>query len=86
MCEKHGADPKLSQPCIADLDGEDGRGVDLAAYKANTKDCLVRYYWAGWMNCIAPGAFVEPTERNCNHPKKLMRKVGKTVWDFLSDH
>ena len=85
VCEKHGADPKLSQPCIADLDGEDGRGVDLAAYKANTKDCLVRYYWAGWMNCIAPGAFVEPTERNCNHPRKLMRKVGRTVWDYLSD-
>lgn len=86
VCEKHGADPKLSQPCIADLDGEDGKGVDLAAYKANTKDCLVRYYWTGWMNCIASGAFVDPLKRNCNYPRKLMRKVGRIVWDFLSDH
>lgn len=70
ICEKHGANPRLSQPCIADLDGEDGQLVDLSAYREATKDCSIRFYWEPWMNCLRGGKFIDPRERDCSFSMK----------------
>lgn len=63
-CEKHGPSPKLSQPCIVDLDGVDGSIVDVKNYVEQYRHCDLTYYWEPWMNCIR-GKFVDPRTRNC---------------------
>lgn len=65
VCEKHGPDPKLKAPCIADLDGVPLESVDVKKYLENTKQCAVRYLWTYAYNCISGDKFVDPRERNC---------------------
>jgi hypothetical protein len=66
-CEQHGVNPKLTAPCIVDLDGIDGSTVDIKAWVARYKHCDLTYYWEPWMNCIR-GKFVDPRSRNCKYP------------------
>lgn len=75
VCEKHGDNPGLSRPCIADLDGVDGKEVDLRKYRRATIDCDVRYYWEPWLNCIKLGKFVEPIERACQYPRRKFTQI-----------
>lgn len=65
-CEQHGVNPKLSAPCIVDLDGIDGTLVDMKSWVARYKHCDLSYYWEPWMNCIR-GSFVDPRSRNCKY-------------------
>lgn len=65
-CEQHGVNPKLSAPCIVDLDGIDGATVDMKSWVARYKHCDLSYYWEPWMNCIR-GSFVDPRSRNCKY-------------------
>lgn len=65
-CEKHGVNPKLSAPCIVDLDGIDGATVDIVKWVARYKHCDLSYYWEPWMNCIR-GSFIDPRLRNCKY-------------------
>ena len=65
-CEKHGPSPKLSRPCIVDLDGVDGSTIDVKLYVEQYQHCDLRYYWEPWMNCIR-GEFVDPRSRNCKY-------------------
>jgi hypothetical protein len=66
ICEKHGDKPRVSEPCIVDLDGTDGSTIDLPNWVARYKHCALSYYWEPWMNCIR-GEFVDPRKRNCNY-------------------
>lgn len=85
VCERHGVNPGLSEPCISDLDGIDGKDVDLKKFYNNTKSCDVRFYWEPFMNCntlILP--FKDPMERDCRTNKRQTIKVGRKSCRYLS--
>jgi hypothetical protein len=63
-CEKHGVNPKLSAPCIVDLDGIDGATVDVKKWVAKYQHCDLSFYWEPWMNCLSE-TFVDPRKRTC---------------------
>jgi len=84
VCERHGIDPNLKQPCIADMDGtEANSSIDLKQFAANTKQCDLRFYWSGWMNCNS-NTWQYPNKRNCNHSIYQYIKAGRTAWNLLS--
>lgn len=64
ICEDHGANPRLSAPCIADLDGTDASEVNLNKWLAKYQHCDIRFVWSRWMNCLSD-RFVDPRKRNC---------------------
>lgn len=84
VCEKHGDKPGLIRPCIADLDGIDGKAVDLKAYRRATMACDIRYYWEPWLNCIRSGGFVEPSERNCRYPMSKFYQIRERLCSLSS--
>jgi hypothetical protein len=69
-CEKHGVNPRLSSPCIVDLDGIDGATINVKKWVEQYRHCDLRYYWEPWMNCIR-GKFVDPRSRNCNYSASI---------------
>lgn len=79
VCEGHGSSAKYTDPCIADLDGEDGSTIDLAQYRADSIGCIMRLYWEPWLNCIAPGGFVDPRERICSYGNDKFRALRRKV-------
>ena len=86
MCEGHGIRPKVSRPCIADLDGSEAKStVDLVEFAEKTKDCDIRFYWSAWMNCNN-GTFIRPTDRICSASYQLMNEVRRLAWNLLSSH
>ena len=69
VCEVHGPDPRLSAPCIADLDGIPLEQVSVPQYLSDTRQCAVSYLWTGRMNCLTAGAsFIDPRKRDCFEP------------------
>ena len=72
ICEKHGVNPKLSKPCIVDLDGIDGATINLKEWVARYKHCDLSYYWEPWMNCIK-GNFVDPRSRSCKYSDSFFK-------------
>lgn len=66
VCESHGDTPRVSKPCIVDLDGKDGSEINVAKWVRKYRGCDVSYYWEPWMNCIR-GGFVDPRRRRCNY-------------------
>lgn len=66
VCESHGENPVVSKPCIVDLDGKDGRTVDLKKWVDQYRTCDLAYYWEPWMNCIR-GKFIDPRRRDCKY-------------------
>jgi hypothetical protein len=84
VCERHGFNPSLQNPCIADLDGTEANSVvDLMRFYNNTKQCDVRFYWTAWMNCNS-GSWKTPTSRNCSHSIYQLAKAGRIAWKSLS--
>lgn len=84
VCEGHGISTNLSRPCIGDMDGTEAQSqVDIETFAKKTKDCDVRFYWSGWMNCKHAG-FTRPTERICNASFKLMNNARRLAWNLLS--
>lgn len=64
VCEKHGEDPKLSAPCVVDLDGIDAADVEINKWLAKYQHCDLRFIWNTWMNCISD-KFIDPRKRVC---------------------
>jgi hypothetical protein len=64
VCEGHGENPRLTAPCIADLDGTDALDVNLNKWLAKYSHCDIRFVWSSWMNCLSD-KFVDPRKRNC---------------------
>lgn len=73
ICEKHGANPKLTSPCISDLDGTRLQDIDLKQYLLNTQKCDIQYLWDEPFNCIS-GDFTDPRNRNCAQFKSYFRR------------
>jgi hypothetical protein len=67
VCEKHGPSPRLSAPCIADLDGIDANTISVPEYLRQTSACDMSFIWSVGLNCNShhSTAFVDPRERNC---------------------
>jgi len=94
VCERHGIDPKLSRPCIADLDGMEAESLfDLKRYYRNTKECDLRFYWSSWMNCSGvkefdasnpTSRFISPSKRRCNSSVFNFKEAGRIAWKYLS--
>lgn len=82
VCEKHGANPRLSEPCIVDLDGIDGETIDVQTYANKYTHCDIRYYWEPWMNCIR-GDFIDPRRRNCSYGSELFRYVKEVLCRYF---
>jgi len=84
VCERHGINPNLRVPCIADLDGTEAKTlVDLIRFYNNTKHCDLRLYWSSWMNCNSD-VWNYPSKRDCNHTVYKFAKAGKIAWNLLS--
>lgn len=82
ICEQHGENPKVSPPCIVDLDGTDGRTINLKSWVERTKQCDLQFYWEPWMNCIR-GAFVDPRSRNCTFPSSVYAKTKENLCRYF---
>lgn len=84
VCERHGTNPTLRSPCIADMDGTEANSViDLKRFYNKTKQCDVRFYWSSWMNCNS-GSWQTPTSRDCSHSIYKFAKAGRIAWNLLS--
>lgn len=93
VCERHGSNPGLSSPCIADLDGEElSKPVDIRRFYRNTRQCDLRFYWSSWMNCngvkdtsrnMSP-SFTPPSERRCSSSVFKTKEAGSIAWKLLS--
>lgn len=81
VCEYHGANPAVTKPCIVDMDGTDGRELNVKKWAAKYKDCDVRFYWEPWMNCnTALGfAFIDPRKRGCGFQPKFFTKTKEII-------
>lgn len=74
ICEKHGATPGVTKPCIVDTDGTDGTTIDIKKWVDDYNDCDLRYYWETWMNCIR-GDFIDPRKRDCIYDVSMFNRV-----------
>lgn len=74
VCETHGGNPPAVAPCIVDMDGTDGRTLDVADWARRYQHCDIRYYWEPYMNCIR-GAFVNPRLRDCKYGNRYFVKT-----------
>ena len=70
VCEKHGASPRLTAPCIVDLDGVDGTDINVDKFAKRYRHCDISFYWEHWMNCIR-GPFVDPRKRDCKYDRSM---------------
>ena len=73
-CEGHGQAPAVSRPCIVDLDGKDGRTLDVKKWVDQYRHCDLAYYWEPWMNCIR-GKFIDPRRRDCRYTSAVFSKT-----------
>jgi hypothetical protein len=83
ICERHGQNPKLSAPCIVDLDGKDGREIDVKKWVDRYKHCDLAYYWEPWMNCIRE-SFVDPRKRDCKYPLQIYKRTKELLCRYFS--
>ena len=83
VCEKHGINPRLSAPCIVDLDGVDGRVVDMEKWVAKYQHCDLSFYWELWMNCIR-GDFIDPRKRDCKYSTAMFNSVKDILCQYYS--
>lgn len=83
VCEKHGVNPKISPPCIVDLDGIDGSTINVEKWVSKYKACEIIYYWEPWMNCIR-GSFIDPRKRNCKYDSSLFEYTEGVICQYFS--
>lgn len=83
VCERHGLNPDVRKPCIADMDGSEANSIlDLKRFAAKTRQCDVRFYWSAWMNCNY-GIWDYPNRRDCRHSIYRYAKAGRIAWKLL---
>lgn len=88
VTELHGASPKLSPPCISNLDGQDisfpGRpglttetisSSNVPAYLERYKKCEAAFLWVAEFNGNSRGAFVDPRRRGNWPTRDLFQKL-----------
>lgn len=87
--ESHGSTPKLSTPCIANLDGEDINFPDrhselsnkiqaseIPGYLSQYDHCIAANLWVAEFNGTCQGGpFVDPRQRTCWADKKMFERV-----------
>lgn len=83
-CEKHGENPRLSAPCIVDLDGIDGTTVNMKKWVAKYQHCDISYYWEYWMNCIRSEKFINPRKRDCRYPMSIFDYTSELLCRYYS--
>jgi hypothetical protein len=71
ICERHGSNPGLTPPCIADLDGIDANTISVPEYLRQTKACDMSFIWSLGLNCNSHHTqrFIDPRERNCGQTR-----------------
>ena len=82
VCERHGQAPDVSPPCIVDLDGKDGRTVDLKKWVDRYRKCDLAYYWEPWMNCIR-GDFIDPRRRDCKYDSATFSRTRRILCRYF---
>jgi hypothetical protein len=67
VCERHGPNPGLTSPCIADLDGIDANEISVPKFLRNTKACDMSFVWSVGLNCNGHHSqtFIDPRKRDC---------------------
>lgn len=82
VCESHGESPNLSKPCIADMDGTDGRTIDVKKWVDRYAKCDLAYYWEPWMNCIR-GGFIDPRRRDCKYGSATFMRTRRILCRYF---
>lgn len=82
ICEKHGDNPRLTQPCVVDLDGIDGATIDVQRFVERYRHCVLQFYWQPWMNCIN-GEFIDPRKRSCNYSSKPFENLKGVLCQYF---
>jgi hypothetical protein len=82
ICEQHGDRPRVSKPCIVDLDGTDGSTINVKKWVEAYQHCDLQFYWEPWMNCIR-GAFIDPRGRNCRFPTETFKQTREKLCQYF---
>lgn len=82
VCESHGAFPSTTQPCIVDMDGTDGRQIDVKKWVDHHSQCDLAFYWEPYMNCIREG-FIDPRRRDCRYDYSMFAKTRRVLCQFF---
>lgn len=71
ICERHGPNPGLARPCIADLDGSVANRDGTYEFLKRTKHCRMSLVWTPEMNCNShlSQPFIDPRKRNCERSR-----------------
>lgn len=79
ICEGHGPAPRITSPCISDLDGVSVEQVSVRNYLRHTKGCDLRFLWSRGFNCLPPEGhpFVDPRRRQCPHSSLYFRRTAR---------
>ena len=81
ICERHGTDTNVSNPCLYDLDGTHIKSVsDLESIADKVAQCDVKFYWESWMNCNEGSQFIPPSKRRCNITKRKIDEAKRLSW------
>lgn len=78
VCESHGANPTANKPCIVDMDGTDGRTLDVKNWVERYRHCALTFYWEPYMNCIRDG-FIDPRSRDCKYNQDNFTKTKRIL-------
>ncbi len=65
VCERHGLKLELLEPCIVDMDGDEGSAVNVKRWVHENSSCEMIFLWRQSFNCLAPGSFIDPRARKC---------------------
>jgi hypothetical protein len=78
LCERHGLFPRLSSPCIADLDGTIASDSEKEQFLSRTSSCDLSFIWTPEMNCNRPNSssFIDPRMRQCEQSESYYRSLG----------
>lgn len=80
VCETHGLFPRLSAPCIADLDGATVSDSDKADFLQRTSSCDISFIWTPEMNCNNSSTLsrIDPRNRVCEQSASY--HTGLSTW------
>lgn len=79
ICERHGERPRLSNPCISDLDGIPVEEASMRHFLSASKECDLKFIWTHSFNCNAntQSKFIDPRDRDCSVPRGYFGKFGR---------
>lgn len=82
VCESHGSAPVVTEPCIVDMDGTDGRSLNVQKWVDRYRKCDLAFYWEPYMNCIRD-RFIDPRRRDCRYEDSVFAKTRRILCQYF---